>query len=156
MTDMTKQGTEQSTDRSEDVRLELTLPSTPAYVGTARAFVAAAARHFGAEEEDVADLKVAVSEACSGAVRAIGAATEPFRLLVDAQPHELRVEILTPTRPPIEEPVAEVDPDLPPGQFEEAVRATLINALFPEATFEHLDGGFSVRFAVSLIPPEPN
>jgi serine/threonine-protein kinase RsbW len=154
MSGMTKQRTEQSTGHSEDVRLELTLPSTPAYVGTARAFVAAAARHFGAEEEDVADLKVAVSEACSGAVRATGPATEPFQLLVDAQPHELRVEILTPTGSPIEEPVAEVDPDLPPSQFEEAVRATLINALFPEATFENLDGGFSVRFAVSLIPPE--
>jgi serine/threonine-protein kinase RsbW len=155
MSGMTKQGTEPSTEQSEDVRLELTLPATPAYVGTARAFVAAAARHFGAEEEDVADLKVAVSEACSGAVRATAEATKPFHLVVDAQPHELRVEIVTPSRPPIEEPVSEVDPDLPLGQFEEAVRATLINALFPEATFDHLDGGLSVRFAVSLIPPEP-
>jgi anti-sigma regulatory factor (Ser/Thr protein kinase) len=144
-----------SPDTSDDVRLELTLPSTPAYVGTARAFVAAAARHFGAGEEDVADLKVAVSEACSGAVRATGEGTKPFHLLVDAQPHELRVEIMTPGSPPLEEPVAEVDPDLPPGEFEEAVRATLINALFPDATFEHQDGGLSVRFAVSLIPSEP-
>lgn len=154
MTGVNEQGTRQSIEQPEDVRLELTFPSTPAYVGTARAFVAAAARHFGAEEEHVADLKVAVSEACSGAVRATGGATKPFHLLVDAHPHELRVEIVTPSRPPIEEPVPEVDPDLPSGQFEEAVRATLINALFPEATFEHLDSGLSVRFAVSLIPPE--
>lgn len=141
-------------ERSDDVQLELTLPSTAAYVGTARAFVAAAARHFGAEEEDVADLKVAVSEACSGAVRASGEATEPFHLLVDAQLHELTVEILTPASPPLAEPVEEVDPDLPPARFEEAVRATLINALFPEATFDDHAGGLAVRFAVSLFPPE--
>ena len=140
--------------QADDVRLELTLPSTAAYVGTARAFIAAAARHFGAEEEDVADLKVAVSEACSGAVRASGEATEPFRLRVDAQPHELAVEILTPANPPLAEPAEEVDPDLPPTRFEEAVRATLINALFPQATFEDHNGGLSVRFAVSLIPAE--
>jgi anti-sigma regulatory factor (Ser/Thr protein kinase) len=148
---MIDQSTPEATE-PDDVRLELTVPPTAAYVGTARAFVAAAARHFGAEEEDVADLKVAVSEACSGAIRATGEATKPFHLLVYAQPHELRVEIVTPARPPLEEPVAAVDPDLPPGQFEEAVRATLINALFPDATFDHLDGGLSVRFAVSLIP----
>jgi anti-sigma regulatory factor (Ser/Thr protein kinase) len=145
----------QPADEPDDVTLELTLPSKPAYVGTARAFIAAVARHFGAEEEDVADLKVAVSEACSGAVRATGEVAEPMQLLVEAQPHELRVQIVTPTLPSLEEPVERVDPDLPPSQFEEAVRATLINALFPEATFEHLDGGLSVRFAVSLIPAEP-
>jgi anti-sigma regulatory factor (Ser/Thr protein kinase) len=150
---MIDQSTDQASD-PDDVRLELTLPATAAYVGTARAFVAAAARHFGVEEEDVADLKVAVSEACSGALRATGGATKPFHLLVDAQPHELKVEIVTPARPPLEEPVAAVDPDLPPSEFEEAVRATLINALFPDATFEHQDSGLSVRFAVSLIPPE--
>ena len=142
-------------DNDEDVTLELTLPSKPAYVGTARAFVAAVARHFGAEEEDVADLKVAVSEACSGAVRATGDVAGPLHLLVEAQPHELRVQIVTPARPPLPEPAATVDTDLPPTEFEEAVRATLINALFPEATFEHQDGGLSVRFAVSLIPAEP-
>jgi len=146
----------QSADQPDDVTLELTLPSKPAYVGTARAFVAAVARHFGAEEEDVADLKVAVSEACSGAVGAVRATGEiagPLQLLVEAQPHELRVQIVTPAQPSLEEPAA-VDPDLPPGRFEEAVRATLINALFPEATFEHQDGSLSVRFAVSLIPAE--
>ena len=144
----------QQADESDDVTLELTLPSKPAYVGTARAFVAAVARHFGAEEEDVADLKVAVSEACSGVVRATGEATEPFHLLVYAQPHELRVEVVTPASPPLEERIGEVDPDLPPGRLEEAVRATLINALFPDATFERGDGGLSVRFAISLLPPE--
>jgi serine/threonine-protein kinase RsbW len=134
-----------------ELRLELTLPSTPAYVGTARAFVAAAARHFGAEEEDVADLKVAVSEACSGAVRATDGA-EPFRVVVGAEPHELTVEVVTPTRPPLDEHAGAVDPDLPPREFEEAVRATLINALFPDATFERRDGGLAVSFAISLIP----
>jgi anti-sigma regulatory factor (Ser/Thr protein kinase) len=138
----------------DDVRLTLTLPSTAAYVGTARAFVAAAARHFGAGEEDVADLKVAVSEACSGAVRASGQTSEPFKLFVEAQPHEMTVEVLTPAKPPLAETAGAVDPDLPPSRFEEAVRSTLINALFPRATLEHRDGGLAVRFAVSLIPPD--
>jgi serine/threonine-protein kinase RsbW len=138
----------------DNIRLYLTLPSSAAYVGTARAFIAATARHFGAEEEDVADLKVAVSEACSGAVRASDQTSEPFKLSIDAQPHELTVEILTPATPSLGDTVGPVDPDLPPRRFEEAVRATLINTLFPKATLETRDGGLAVRFAVSLIPPD--
>ena len=90
-------------EQDDDIQLSLTLPSTAAYVATARAFIAAAARHFGAEEEDVADLKVAVSEACSGAVRATDQFAEPFKIFVDAQLHELTVEILTPAKPPLAE-----------------------------------------------------
>lgn len=138
---------------ADDLRLELTLPARPAYVATARAFVAAAARHFGAEEEAVADLKVAVSEACSGAVRASDSGVT-FHIAVDAQPHQLTVEIVTPSKPPLDEPATAVDLDLAPREFEEAIRATLIDALFPDASFESRDGGLAVTFAVSLLPPE--
>jgi anti-sigma regulatory factor (Ser/Thr protein kinase) len=142
-----------SDDLTDVLRLELTLPARPAYVATARAFVAAAARHFGAEEEAVADLKVAVSEACSGAVR-VSDSGITFHIAVDAEPHQLTVEIVTPTEPPLDEPASPVDLDLAPREFEEAIRATLIDALFPEASFERRDGGLAVSFAVSLLPPE--
>jgi anti-sigma regulatory factor (Ser/Thr protein kinase) len=136
--------------------LELAVPPLAAFVGTVRAFVAAAARYCGAEEDDVADLKVAVSEACGGAVRASSSdSDQPIRLAVLCRPHELVVEIRTPARPRLVERAGEVDPDLPPRRLEEAVRATMIDALFPQARIEKLDHGLAVRFAVSLIPPEP-
>lgn len=47
----------------EVFRLEV--PSDPAYLATLRLFVAAALRTFGTDEEQIADLKLAVSEAAS-------------------------------------------------------------------------------------------
>lgn len=47
----------------EVFRLEV--PSDPAYLATARLFVASAFRLFGTDEERIADLKLAVSEAAS-------------------------------------------------------------------------------------------
>jgi anti-sigma regulatory factor (Ser/Thr protein kinase) len=44
------------------------LPLDPAYLTTARLFVAAASRQLGLEEEAVEDLKLAISEACTGAI----------------------------------------------------------------------------------------
>ena len=56
-----------ASDRSD--RFTLNVPSDPAYVATARMFSSTVARHFGAGEDEIDDLKLAVSEACSASMR---------------------------------------------------------------------------------------
>ncbi len=59
----------------------LDVPPHPGYVGTARLFAGAVARRFGADEDSVEELKLAVSEACTGAIRAqADSATAPVRV----------------------------------------------------------------------------
>ena len=47
------------------------LPLDSSYLTTARLFAAAASRQIGLEEETVEDLKLAISEACTGAINAM-------------------------------------------------------------------------------------
>lgn len=63
-------------------RFLLELPPRARYVATARMFAAALARHYGVGEDSVEDLKVAVSEACTSAIRARrqGLTEGPMRL----------------------------------------------------------------------------
>jgi serine/threonine-protein kinase RsbW len=52
---------------TEDFVLEI--PTGPEYLSMARLFVVALARHFGSDEEAVEDARLAVSEACTSAIR---------------------------------------------------------------------------------------
>ncbi|HSL67956.1 MAG TPA: ATP-binding protein [Actinomycetota bacterium] len=65
-----------------DTTFLLEFPPQAPYVSTARIFAAAVARHFGVDEDSVDDLKIAVSEACTSAIRARrdGLADGPVRL----------------------------------------------------------------------------
>jgi serine/threonine-protein kinase RsbW len=50
-------------------RFAIDLPADPAYLSTVRLFASAIARHFGVGDEDVEDLKMAVTEACAAFLR---------------------------------------------------------------------------------------
>jgi anti-sigma regulatory factor (Ser/Thr protein kinase) len=137
----------------EDQVLELEIPPEPEYVGAARLFVAAVGRHFSLDEESVADMKVAVSEVCAGAaedVRAVG----PLRIAVHPRPDALSVEVA---------PVGRMDAgtagegDQPAEaslSWEHALRGPLVEALFPEATYEA--DAHRLRFSVPLGSPSPD
>lgn len=60
---------------------EIELPGLPEYASTARLFVSAVARHFGCDDEQVEDLKLAISEAMAFATRA-GPDTSPVHVVV--------------------------------------------------------------------------
>lgn len=64
-------------------QVELRVPSDPAYVGLTRLLVSAGARQAGMAGAKVEDLKIAVSEAATNAVRAHQqhASDEPVRIL---------------------------------------------------------------------------
>jgi len=64
---------------------ELTVPASADRLSVARLFAAAMIRHEGAEEDDVEDLRLAVSEACTIALQA---ARSPLALVVTLRPAE--------------------------------------------------------------------
>jgi len=70
-------------------RFRVEIPPHPEYLGTARAFVSAVARGVEASEESVADLKLAVSEACAIAL----SPGEPVRIRVSTLEAGLEVAV---------------------------------------------------------------
>lgn len=74
--------------------VHLALPSMPRYVSMARLTVAAAANMVGFSVDDVEDLKVVVSEACTNALRhgCCGAETHDLYYTLDADRLTIRVE----------------------------------------------------------------
>ncbi|MGI8426127.1 MAG: ATP-binding protein [Actinomycetota bacterium] len=107
--------------------LELEVPAAPEFVGTARLFAAEAVRQFGADEETAADLKIAISEACTGAIAAQAAepAESPVRLSIEQGDDFVKIEVVGASG---FEPVAQTPPTGGLG-------INLVQALFPGAEF---------------------
>jgi hypothetical protein len=99
-------------------------------IRTARLFGASIARHFRCDEEQVEDLKLALSEAVGRALRNLPAASAAATIRVTAVKagSGLTFAIEGPTVEDSEAPAAE--PEVEPSEEE------LIMALFPEASFE--------------------
>jgi serine/threonine-protein kinase RsbW len=118
------------------------LPPDPISIGTARLFSATVARFFGCEEEAVEDLKLAVSEACTVAIRANEDRRHNVRLSIDGDRSMLTFSVedggsSVPTNGNGADDVLEV-----PG-------GDLIRALFPQAeVVSNASGGADIRFSV--------
>lgn len=127
--------------------VELQLPPRPEYVGTARIVAAAFARHHGFGEEQIDDLKIAVSEAVTNAIRAHAEAANGggVKLGLGISGDEMRVA------------VADRGHGFDPGALSEVTEAQLgegglglavIRSLFAETMIERrADGGMLLRFS---------
>jgi serine/threonine-protein kinase RsbW len=127
--------------------LVLEIPAVAAYVNTARLFVGAVARHFGIDEESVDDLKLAVSEACNGAIRVRGAEADdrPIRIASKREVASLLIEVEDAVEPQVS-PIASTTEDLVRG-----LGLELIIALFPDVLMmPGSRGGASVRLSLSV------
>jgi serine/threonine-protein kinase RsbW len=136
----------------------LEFPPAAHYVSTARIFAAGVARTFGADEDLVEDLKVAVSEACTSAVRARqdGGVEDRVRLSARRDADVLLFEaedtgIVPSGDSP--EPVLQAT-----GSTSEDIARRLsletIRALFPSTEIvSNGQGGGNIRF--SIVLPEP-
>lgn len=125
----------------------LEIPPQAAYVGTARLFAGAVARHFGIDEGSVDDLKLAVSEACNAAIRVRETEAEDRSIRIESNRDGTSLEF-------------EVEGAVDPGSLiatstEDLVRGLgleLIQALFPDArTTPSRHGGRSVRLSLPLV-----
>lgn len=130
-------------------------PPEAHYVSTARLFAAGVARTYGADEDTVEDLKVAVSEACTNAIKARGdeAAEGPVRLSVRRQDDSLLFEAEETGIQPAGDGPEPVIPSTGSTSEDIARRLSLetIRALFPTTEIvPGPQGGGSIRFSITL------
>lgn len=123
-------------------RLEFS--SDPRFISTARLFAAAVARYYQCDEETVDDIKLAISEACTNAVKALE--RQPVGISVEREDSHVRFEVVDRAGGFDEEAAAR--PGLDEELAEGGIGLQIIRSLFPDAVVEpNPDGGTTVRFA---------
>ena len=134
-------------------RCSIDVPGDPLYLSTVRLFASAVARHFGAPEETVGDLKVAVSEACSAFLRG-GDADGTVRVTIEAS-SDLHVEVLSEDLS-LAVPVGPAGAaDTPtPGSAPTELGLALIRSLFEDAEVRS-DGVAAISFRVPISADRP-
>jgi serine/threonine-protein kinase RsbW len=120
-------------DQLVEDRFVLDLPPDAASIRTARLFAAAIARHFLVNEDAVEDLKLAISEACTNAVKAHAEASvsDPVTITAQSSGDAILFEVSDAGNGFIPPPVEEMRTP-PQGLFEGSLGLTLINSLFPD------------------------
>lgn len=134
---------------SEDTTVELQIPCDPQQVSAARIFVASAGRQFGVDEEAIDDLKVAVSEACNGAIDANerNDVEGPMTISVEAHDESVEVRIASAGGSDVHED--EWDPATPTHLFQRTIGMGLVHGLFPDATWDESSSeGLRVTFRI--------
>lgn len=134
----------------DDDQLVLAIPPEPSAIGVARLFAAASCRHIGIDEERIGDVKVAVSEAVTNAVKAHMSSDlrAPVRIMLHASSKILEVTDSGDGFEPVEVPIAGTPPS---GLYEGSLGLSLIQALFPDVKIErNPDRGMTIRFSLDL------
>jgi serine/threonine-protein kinase RsbW len=143
-----------------DPAIELEIPARPEYVALARLVVSSlASTRRDLADDRIDDLKVAVSEACTNAIEAHGAADTDDSVLIRCAEFEDRLEILIedsgegfdpetlPEHPPV------TDPDR--LNFERGLGIPLIRTLVDEVDISSSGDGTSVRLVMRCGPIDP-
>ncbi|MCA1830131.1 MAG: ATP-binding protein [Actinobacteria bacterium] len=142
----------ETTEARAPERSVLEIPPDPASIRTARLFAAAVARHFACAEGEVEDVRLAVSEAVTSAVRAQSDLRDPTPIRVAAERADSRLLFeITSTGPP---PVAPEAGQTPPGGlYEGSLGVALVDSLFDDSAIARTsDGGTLVAFSLAIIP----
>ena len=138
----------------------LEVPPNADQVRTARLFASAVARHFGADEDRVEDLKVAISEATTNSINAHRKAdiNDPVRIAAASEDDGVRFSVID-SGPGFstENMVADTRSEVTPahGLFEGSLGLTLIRTLFPGVQIsQNADRGMTVSFVLETEPGE--
>ena len=140
-------------DAGASEAIELELPARAEFVALARLVVyALAASDSNLADERIDDLKLAVSEACTNAIEAHGAAGSDERVLVRCRTGDESLEVCVedrghgfdPSQLPDHPPVT--DPDR--LKFERGLGIPLIRALVDEVEFSPTGDGTAVRLVM--------
>ena len=135
--------------------LSLEIPCDPGYLTTARLFAAVACRELGIDEETTEDIKLAVSEVCTGAIR--GQANESAATVrIDIRRDDTRLILELGSQGPIvlgpEGPDVQALIGYGPDQPGEAIGLALIHGMFDNARIEVTRSGGTV---LTLSIPVP-
>lgn len=132
----------------DQFRLEFS--SEPEFISTARLFAGATARYYGCDEDAVQDVKIAISEACTNAVKAHDSAlvAMPVRVIVEPADDRVAFHVIDAgggfERAGNGDRAAAAD-DL----LESGIGLHIIQSLFPDAQVgPNAEGGTTVRFSV--------
>lgn len=133
--------------------VELEIPARPEFVALARLVVSAMASTDATLSDDqVDDLKIAVSEACTNAIEAHGAIATQERVLVKCWSDDDALRVCIEDRGPGFDPASL--PDHPPPtdpdrlKFERGLGIPLIRALVDEVEISSSASGTEVRLAM--------
>ncbi|MCA1840308.1 MAG: ATP-binding protein [Actinomycetota bacterium] len=134
--------------------MRLTIPASPEYVGTARLFVAEVGRHFGIDQTTIGDVKVAMSEACNGAIAMQALDNEDgIAILARSLDTGVRFDIISSAGwAPTE--ANHWDPSTPTDSFQKVLGIGIIQGLFPDARFDDAEAGVSLTFTVTASTEE--
>jgi serine/threonine-protein kinase RsbW len=135
----------------DQFRLEFS--SEPDFISTARLFAGAAARYYGCDEDVVQDVKIAISEACTNAVKAHGTALVAMPVRVIVQPADDRIEFqVVDAGGGFERSGGNGKRAAAPDDalLESGIGLHIIQSLFPDADVgPNAEGGTTVRFTVA-------
>ncbi len=137
-------------------RVVLELPPLPEFVGTGRLVVSAVARAGGFSEGRIEDLKVAVSEAVTNALRAHEAAgiVERVSLVVSRVPEGLIIDVMDSGVGFDPEELDRLGYTPPAGTLERGLGLSVIRSLFADTTIERRPGrGMHVRLVAKREDP---
>ena len=115
--------------------LSLDVAADPSLLSTARLFAASAARLAGCDDDTIADVRLAVSEACTRAIRGADGAEHLLRVTAEVTGSDLTLTVEGPDGP--------AAPDDLPG-------VDLLASLFPSVQRRIDDGRATLRFAAPL------
>lgn len=140
---------------TDDLALEI--PADPEQVRTARLFAGSTARHFGLDEETVEDLKVAISEAVTNAIRAHSDADvdAPIRITAVVDDAALRFDVVDQGRAIVPPANDEIDYTPPTGLGASTLGMVVISSLFPSVEITPNAGEGSTVSITIERPPHP-
>jgi anti-sigma regulatory factor (Ser/Thr protein kinase) len=130
-------------------RFAIELPADAAYLSTVRLFASAVARQFGAEEETIEDLKMAVSEACSAFLRYDDEGAGIVRATIDLRDARLSFEVTGEDLSIQVPPRSPDDPTPTPRGMAAELGLDLIRSLFPDSEVT-TDDRSVIRFSAAL------
>ena len=140
---------------ADDLALEIDVD--PEQVRTARLFAGATARHYGLDEETVEDLKVAISEAVTNAIRSHVAAgmDDPILVRATADAAAVRFDVVDrgSTNAIAATPAEGGDYTPPAGLGASTLGMVVISALFPSVEITpDGDGGATISIRIERPP----
>lgn len=115
--------------------LSLDVATDPSLLSTARLFAASAARLAGCDDDTTADVRLAVSEACTQAIRGADGAEDLLRVTAQVTASDLTLTIEGPDGPAAPEALPGVD---------------LLASLFPTGQRQVEGGRATLRFTAPL------
>ena len=139
--------------------VELEIPARAEFVALARLVVSSfASTSFGLEDDRIDDLKIAVSEACTNAIEAHGAADTEERVLIRCEDNDDHLEVriedrgrgfdprTLPEHPPVTDPTR--------LKFERGLGIPLIRSLVDDVDIASSDKGTQVRIVMRRVGEE--